>query len=750
MYLAPKKIKKFFAFLFFLLINFDIAYSNNESQYNSFNAALSTKKAIANKESLIFVLEDMKSRHLSGKDYKKLDNVTAANILIRYIDHIDPSRIFFTFFESKKWIFPDKEIISKIKIPCVAEDAKIWLDIQKSFFDGSNRVYEIVRGFKEDIANIVEDYKTFLCRKRLSNKKIFMGFAKNIKMLQENVKNDFFEYCYESLIHSGVSNSDDILMDMQILLDAYTLNIEKRVSCIYDETNSNNNLIILLNDIVCVFFQECDPYSFVWGNLNRKKVLKIDSILSAMSISPYFPDLTLLHTGNEFKLKFLDVDLKEVDLVAIENIPILPGNSFLEVSEALGGKNNSKVVVNVKSDKEEELLAYEFKRNLKEIKAGLIQSKVEKKFDAHNFKLKENMVYDEFKRVSLDSSSNSNVNCCDLKEANKKNNCLCSYSFIKTDCNTNAVVIKIPTFFWQSQSLNAASEIKRILSKARKEHGETEVLIIDLRYNPGGSLLAAIKTIEYLIGNEVNLVSTEKSMGHIIKNKQSIGWNRIYDKDIIVLVNEGSASASELFAAAVKSSGRGIIVGGARTFGKGVAQEIVLNNDKADSMLQKINKRNGFAFKCYDHFLCMKDCFYSITFSIYSVDDHVWQKVGLKSDIEFKYKTCRTPTLKRYINTIDPDSISDDFKYDFNSFWNTEDSLNAVKLMHKDRESKGQDGQCSIKHCKGNLKLDLSIKESLAIADDMMKIRNDPSCVKKYKGFRARFREILYAVRSCF
>ena len=93
--------------------------------------------------------------------------------------------------------------------------------------------------------------------------------------------------------------------------------------------------------------------------------------------------------------------------------------------------------------------------------------------------------------------------------------------------------------------------------------------IMDLRNNGGGEVTAALNTISYFAGPNDQLVYMRASDGSI--NAQGSQSAQITDEPLIVLTNFYSASASELFASAIRDTGSGLLVGD-RTYGKGVAQ----------------------------------------------------------------------------------------------------------------------------------------------------------------------------------
>lgn len=116
-------------------------------------------------------------------------------------------------------------------------------------------------------------------------------------------------------------------------------------------------------------------------------------------------------------------------------------------------------------------------------------------------------------------------------------------------------------------SKNASSEIRDILIKSRDKKG----YILDLRSNPGGLLSnAVIMSRMFLRPNEI-IVSTVDRYGYKETVKSSGG--KITNKPLVVLINKGSASASEIFSGAMKDNHRATIVG-EQSFGKGLVQEI--------------------------------------------------------------------------------------------------------------------------------------------------------------------------------
>lgn len=117
-----------------------------------------------------------------------------------------------------------------------------------------------------------------------------------------------------------------------------------------------------------------------------------------------------------------------------------------------------------------------------------------------------------------------------------------------------------------------AVEFKRALQNLKSDQSSLKGLILDLRGNPGGLLDQAVKISDVFLDSGL-IVYTE---GRIDNQKMQFlakENDATHDYPIIVLVNGGSASASEIVAGALQDHGKAIIVG-TRTFGKGTVQTI--------------------------------------------------------------------------------------------------------------------------------------------------------------------------------
>lgn len=136
-------------------------------------------------------------------------------------------------------------------------------------------------------------------------------------------------------------------------------------------------------------------------------------------------------------------------------------------------------------------------------------------------------------------------------------------------------------------SKNAAKEFENILVQSKDKKG----FIIDLRSNPGGLLSNAIYISNLLLPNGI-IVSTVDRDGY--KETQRAFRGCVTNKPVVVLINKGSASASEIMSGALKDNKRAVLVG-ETSFGKGLVQEInrLPNDSGVNITIQKYLTPNG-------------------------------------------------------------------------------------------------------------------------------------------------------------
>ena len=139
--------------------------------------------------------------------------------------------------------------------------------------------------------------------------------------------------------------------------------------------------------------------------------------------------------------------------------------------------------------------------------------------------------------------------------------------------NVNYGIIDIPKFYidFDNQSnRDAAKDLRTEIIRLKEQ--DIKGLIIDLRNNGGGALKTVVEMAGMFIKNgpvvQVKYFDKEKQV--LSDRDRSVLWSG----PLVILVNEGSASASEILAAAMQDYKRAIIIGGNQTWGKGTVQNI--------------------------------------------------------------------------------------------------------------------------------------------------------------------------------
>lgn len=101
-----------------------------------------------------------------------------------------------------------------------------------------------------------------------------------------------------------------------------------------------------------------------------------------------------------------------------------------------------------------------------------------------------------------------------------------------------------------------------------------KALIVDLRFNPGGLLDSAVNMSKLFIGENKLIVYTKGRKEEFFKEYKSNAQAKYPDIPMVLLVNEGSASGSEIVAGALQDHKRALLIG-SRTFGKGSVQQVI-------------------------------------------------------------------------------------------------------------------------------------------------------------------------------
>ncbi len=176
-------------------------------------------------------------------------------------------------------------------------------------------------------------------------------------------------------------------------------------------------------------------------------------------------------------------------------------------------------------------------------------------------------------------------------------------AIVKND-NSKIGYIFLPEFYADFENPNGARsyvDVAREVEKLKEEN--VDGIVIDLRNNGGGSLYDVVQMAGLFIEEgPIVQVKDKDNRPQVLRDKDK---SVMYSGPLAVMVNEFSASASEIFAAAIQDYGRGVVIGSTSTYGKGTVQRnIGLDSERGFSMssadlgtvkltLQKFYRING-------------------------------------------------------------------------------------------------------------------------------------------------------------
>ena len=134
--------------------------------------------------------------------------------------------------------------------------------------------------------------------------------------------------------------------------------------------------------------------------------------------------------------------------------------------------------------------------------------------------------------------------------------------------NTSADGVKVGYIRLKQFNATATKDMRQAVKDLEEKGAQGYVL--DLRSNPGGLLMASVEIARQWL-NEGTIVSTKTRYG--IQDVKRANGRALTSKPMVVLVNEGSASASEILSGALQDNNRAVLVG-QKTFGKGLVQSV--------------------------------------------------------------------------------------------------------------------------------------------------------------------------------
>lgn len=223
-------------------------------------------------------------------------------------------------------------------------------------------------------------------------------------------------------------------------------------------------------------------------------------------------------------------------------------------------------------------------------------------------------------------------------------------------------IIHLPKFYIDFKDYgkrNAASDVEKEIEKLKNEN--VEGIILDLRNNGGGSLQTVVDMTGFFIkdGPVVQVKSTGGKKQVLSDTDSNVTWSG----PLVLMVNEFSASASEIIAAALQDYKRAVVIGSKQTFGKGTVQNVIDLNQ----IISKNTHGDLGALKL-------------TTEKFYRINGGSTQLEGVKSDVVFPGRYTYIDTgEKAQDNPLSWDKISPANYQTWNSSFNFDYALEQSK-----------------------------------------------------------------------
>ena len=228
--------------------------------------------------------------------------------------------------------------------------------------------------------------------------------------------------------------------------------------------------------------------------------------------------------------------------------------------------------------------------------------------------------------------------------------------------------IWLPDFyadFDRADGAKCAEDVAREVVKLKEE--KVKSIIIDIRFNGGGSLYEVVQMVGLFI-NKGPVVQVRDKQGRVqVLNDETPGT--LYDGPLVVMVNEFSASASEIFAGAIQDYKRGVVVGSSSTYGKGTVQRNIQFGKPLDSL--GIQTEYGTVKLTFQKF--------------YRINGSSTQRKGVTSDVVFpdEYE------LLKYRERDNPSALAwDQIQSSKFQVWNGGYNLDLVKKAYFEHQQK--------------------------------------------------------------
>lgn len=315
--------------------------------------------------------------------------------------------------------------------------------------------------------------------------------------------------------------------------------------------------------------------------------------------------------------------------------------------------------------------------------------------------------------------------------------------------------IYLPEFyanFDDPKGARCSEDVRKEIIKLKDQ--KVDGIVMDLRNNGGGSLYDVVQMVGLFIeGGPIVQVKDRDGKPQVYFDRDK---SVLYDGPLAVMVNEFSASASEIFAAAIQDYNRGIIIGSSSTYGKGTVQRnigldkiigfVEPNSDLGTIKLtlQKYYRINGGStqLRGVASDINLPDIYEFSKFKEKDNPDALpWDEIQKADYNNWKYSLNLDPIKKASMERIKAaHSFSTIQKY---AQWRADQDDKSITLNLKKYQEEQKQIKLSVKEIETSAKLASELDVS-ALADDLKKFEYDTGKLERFKDWVKRLKSDIY------
>lgn len=474
---------------------------------------------------------------------KKLDKATGKDILNNYFDTLDPNHSFFLQSDIDEF---QRKYGDNFADYLKRGELQAGFDIYQRFVQRSTEYYTFADKFLKTDINLKRQDSVVMNREKLPRFKTakeqqnfwqqqltYQLIGLTISHDEEKAKEKFFQE------NADKYNTDDLVKNEQRSPTQILANRLKRQQGQLERINNDQIMEYILNSAMAVY----DPHSNYFAPVQATE-MQIQSSLELVGIGVSIqpdrknPDYTRIVTLVDGGPAARSGQVKANDVIIGvaqdgENMIDTVGYSTREIVNLIRGKKGTTVTIRIKGQNAPDS-------------------------SARNVNLVRDIIQQEEAGVTH--------RVVEVKDSQGK--------------TKRIGVLEIPSFYLNYKARRAGESYRSVsidTEKAVQALNEQNIdgMVVDLRDDPGGSLDEVAKMLGLFIKSGP-LVQIRDNRGNIQVYEDQDEGKQLYKGPMTVLVNLGSASASEIFAAAIQDYGRGLVIGSTTT-GKGSAQ-IQLDN----------------------------------------------------------------------------------------------------------------------------------------------------------------------------